>query len=103
MNKNNFIILVLSIIILSLSGAASNAAINVMDISDSPVKTSYKCEYKDCSCTVLVNTYPLLGNKNFYNVVCTGDSLQIKKYRNMSRADVERERFQYCALDSIKN
>ena len=82
---------------------ASSAAVTVINATDSPIKTTYKCQYRDCSCKVFVNTYPLLKNSTSYNVVCSGEAMSQGKYRNISRSDVERKRFRYCQLEDVQN
>ena len=93
-------------ILLAIAGCtvlASDAAVTLINGTDSPIKTTYKCQYSDCSCKVLVNTYPLLKNSTYYNVVCSGDAVSHGKYRNLSRTDVERKRFHYCQLEDVQN
>lgn len=85
-----------------MSILAVNATLGVIETGNSVIKTTYKCQYKDGICTVLLNTYPLSQNTTYY-VVCSGAIAAHGKYSNISRSDVERKRFRYCQLEDVKN
>lgn len=101
MKKVCYTILVL-IIILGSFQLASNAVINHANVTDSPVKLTYKCQYRNNSCTVFANTYPMLDT-TYYKVVCTGSASQQKVNTRLSESDIKRQRFHYCTLDTAEN